>query len=198
MDVRTECALIIDEMEIMSVDISNCPSPHSFSNKVARVLWAVAWCCLFRPSPKILHGWRRSLLRLFGAKIGHGAHPHPSSKIWAPWNLEMGEHSSLGHNTDCYCVEKILIGAHSTVSQYSFLCTASHDCTSPTMPLTTAPISIGEGAWIAADVFIGPGVKIGDGAVIGARSSIFRNVEPWTVVTGNHPMVIRKRKIRGR
>lgn len=182
----------------MNVDISHCPSPHSFSNKLARVLWTITWSCLFRPSPKILHGWRRSLLRLFGAKIGQGAHPHPSTRIWAPWNLEMGEHSCLGHNTDCYCVDRICIGAHSTVSQYSFLCTASHDYTKVTMPLSTAPITIGEGVWIAADVFVGPGVMIGDGAVIGARSSVFRSVEPWTVVAGNPAGVIKRREIRNR
>ena len=180
----------------MSVDVSNCPSPHSFSNKFARLLWIIIWSCLFRPSPKILHGWRRSLLRLFGAKIGHGAHPHPSTRIWAPWNLEMGEHSCLANNTDCYCVNRICIGAHSTVSQYSFLCTASHDYTNPTMPLSTAPIKIGEGVWIAADVFVGPGIEIGDGAVIGARSSVFRSVEPWTVVAGNPAKVIKRREMR--
>ena len=179
----------------MNVDISSCPSPHSFSNKLARVAWAVIWSCFFRPSPRILHGWRRSLLRLFGAKIGDGAHPYPSTRIWAPWNLEMGDHSCLGENTDCYCVDRIRIAAHSTISQYSFLCTASHDYTNPTMPLRTAPITIGEGVWIAADVFIGPGVMIGDGAVIGARSSVFRSVDPWTVVAGNPAKVIKRREI---
>ena len=107
----------------------------------------------------------------------------------------MGDHSCLGENTDCYCVDRICIGAHSTVSQYSFLCTASHDHTNSAMPLITAPIVIGERVWVAADVFVGPGVAIGDGAVIGARSSVYRNIEPWTVVAGNPATVIKKREL---
>lgn len=178
----------------MLIAASSCPSAHSLRNKLGRILWNIIWLMLYRPSPRIFHGWRRFLLRLFGCKIGRGAHPYPSAKIWAPWNLEMGSHSCLGDHTDCYCVDKITIGSHSTVSQYSLLCTASHDYTDPSMPLITAPIVIGEGAWIAADVFIGPGVAIGDGAVIGARSSVFRNVEPWTVVAGNPTRVIKKRE----
>jgi putative colanic acid biosynthesis acetyltransferase WcaF len=162
-------------------------------NKVGRILWSLIWLFLYRPSPRIVHGWRRMLLRLFGAKIGSDAHPYPSARIWAPWNLEMGDHSCLGDHTDCYSVDKITIGPRSTVSQYSFLCTASHDYQDPALPLITAPIAIGEHAWIAADVFVGPGVTIGEGAVVGTRSSVFRNVESWTVVAGNPTRVIKKR-----
>ena len=134
-------------------------------NKLARVLWAGVWLLLYRPSPVPLHGWRRWLLRLFGATVGRGAHPYPSAKIWAPWNLTMGAHSCLSHQVDCYSVDRITLGAHSTVSQYSFLCTASHDYTDPAMPLTTAPITLGDRVWITADVFVAPGVTIGAGAV---------------------------------
>ncbi len=170
-------------------------STHSIRNKLGRIAWAIVWNCLYRTSPRICHGWRRFLLRFFGATIGYGVHPYPSSRIWAPWNLEMGDHSCLADNIDCYCVDKITVGSHSTVSQYSYLCTASHDYTDPSMPLTTAPIVIGENVWIAADVFVGPGVAIGDGAVIGARSSVFRNIEPWTVVAGGPAMFIKKREL---
>jgi putative colanic acid biosynthesis acetyltransferase WcaF len=177
----------------MHVDVSYCPSSHSLSNKLGRVLWGIVWLLLYRPSPKIFHGWRRFLLRLFGAKIGKGVHLYPSAKIWAPWNLEMGDHSCLSYDTDCYCVDKIRIGSHATVSQYSFLCTASHDYTDPYMPLTTAPIEIGDGAWIAADVYVAPGVSIGESAVVGARSSVFKNVATLTVVVGNPAKFIKKR-----
>ena len=182
----------------MGQDSSHYPSPHPLSNRLARVLWVVIWSCLFRPSPRILHGWRRFLLRLFGAKIGTGVHPYPSAKIWAPWNLEMADHSCLGDKTDCYCVDKIYIGPHSTVSQYSFLCTASHDYQDPLFPLITAPITIGARVWIAADVFVGLGVVIGDGAVVGARSSVFKSIEPWTVVAGNPAEALKKREASSR
>lgn len=170
--------------------------PHSLTgrNKLARALWNLIWLLLYRPSPTLLHGWRRLLLRLFGAKIGRDAHPYPSAKIWAPWNLEMGNHSCLSHYVDCYCVAPITLGAYTTVSQYSFLCTASHDYTDPTMPLTTAPITLGERVWITADVFIAPGVSIGDGAVIIARSSVFHDIAPWIVAGGNPAQPIKARR----
>lgn len=170
---------------------SGYPSPHSRTNQLMRILWRTVWLVAYRPSPKIFHGWRRFLLRLFGAKIANDAYPHPSVKIWAPWNLEMGPLSCLGPDVDCYCVDRVVIGARATVSQYSFLCTASHDYHDPLMPLVTAPIVIGERAWVAADVFIGPGVTIGDGAVVGARSSVYRNVETQTVVVGNPARILR-------
>jgi len=170
-----------------------CHNPHPLGNMIGRTLWNMVWRLFYRPSPRILHGWRRFLLRQFGAIVGKNVHPYPTARIWAPWNLEMGDDSCLGDHTDCYCVDKIKIGRRSTVSQYSYLCTASHDYTASSMPLTTAPIVIGEGVWIAADVFVGPGVTIGEGAVIGARSSLFRNIEPWTVAAGNPARVIKKR-----
>lgn len=165
----------------------------SIGNKLIRAVWGLVWLMLYRPSPVPLHGWRCILLRLFGAKIGVGAHPYPSSRIWAPWNLVMAEHSCLSHYVDCYCVDRVELGAHATVSQYSFLCTATHDYTQNDFPLVTAPILIGEHAWMAADVFVGPGVRVGEGAVIGARSTVMRDVEPWTVVAGNPPKIVGRR-----
>ncbi len=172
-------------------------NPHPRSNRVMRVLWQIVWLLAFRPSPRSFHGWRRFLLRVFGAQIGAGAHPYPSVRVWAPWNLEMGPHSCLGPDVDCYCVDRVAIGAWATVSQYSFLCAATHDYRDPTMPLVTAPIVVGERAWVAADVFIGPGVTIGKGAVVGARASVYRNVEPWTVVGGNPARIIKKISAQG-
>lgn len=110
----------------------------------------------------------------------------------------MGDHSCLGEQVDCYCVDKIRIGAHTTVSQYSFLCTASHDYTNPAMPLVTAPITIGERAWVTADVFVAPGVSIGEGAVILARSSVFQNIERWMVAGGNPAKPLKPRVLRAK
>ena len=167
------------------------PSPHSRMNQVLRFLWRLVWLVAYRPSPKAFHGWRRFLLRLFGAKISRRAYPYPSVKVWVPWNLEMGDMSCLGPDVNCYCVDKVVLCAGATVSQYSFLCTASHDYRLPNRPMTTAPITIGQRAWVAADAFIGPGVRIGEGAIVGARASVFRDVAPWTVVGGNPARVIR-------
>jgi putative colanic acid biosynthesis acetyltransferase WcaF len=108
----------------------------------------------------------------------------------------MGDHSCLGEHVDCYCVDRIRIGAHAIVSQYSFLCTASHDYTDPAMPLVTAPIMIGARAWITADVFVAPGVVIGEGAIVSPRSSVFSDVDAWTIVRGNPAKAFRKRVLR--
>lgn len=137
------------------------------------------------------------LLRVFGAQIGKGAHVHPSAKIWWPKNLVMEEHSCLAPNVDCYCVAPVRLGAHSTVSQYSYLCAASHDFEDPHMGLVSAPITLEDQAWVCAAVFVGPGVKIGQGAVVGARASVFKDVEPWTVVAGNPAKFIKQRNLKG-
>lgn len=169
------------------------PKALSISNKLARTLWQLVWLFLYRPSPRIIHPWRCLLLRLFGAKLGKSVHPYPSARIWAPWNLEMGDHACLSEGVDCYTVAKITIGSYTTISQYSFLCTASHDYTKASMPLVAAPITIGERVWITADVYVGPGVTIGDGAVVTARSSIFSDLPPWMVSRGNPAVPVKPR-----
>jgi len=175
-------------------DVQSYPSQHSLRNKLARFAWRMVWLVLYRPSPRGCHAWRRFLLRLFGAKIEGKAHPYPGAKIWAPWNLEMGHLSCLADQVDCYSVDKITIRPHAIVSQYSYLCTATHDYRMAAMPLTTRPILIDAKAWVCADVFVAPGVSIGEGAVVGARSSVFHDIEPWTIASGN-PAKARKRRV---
>lgn len=168
-------------------------SPHPRRNQLGRMIWGVVWLFLFRPSPRTFHAWRSMLLRLFGARIGFRAHIYPRARIWAPWNLQMGDDSCLGDHVDCYCVDKITIGPRSVVSQYSFLCTASHDYRSLALPLTTAPIAIGQDVWIAADVFVGPGVSVGTGSVVGARSTVLRDIGAWAVAAGSPAREIGRR-----
>jgi putative colanic acid biosynthesis acetyltransferase WcaF len=141
-----------------------------------------------------MHGWRRFLLRSFGARVASTAIPYAGARIWAPWNLTMEPGSCVSDHVDCYCVAPIKIGAHATVSQYSYLCSASHDYRDPTMPLVIAPIVIEPEAWVAAAVFVGPGVVVGEGAVVGARSTVLHDVAPWTVVAGSPPIVRSRRE----
>jgi putative colanic acid biosynthesis acetyltransferase WcaF len=108
----------------------------------------------------------------------------------------MGKNSCLANDVDCYCVAPVKLGTHATVSQYAFLCTASHDYEDPDLRLTAKPIEIGDYAWIAARAFVGPGVKIGEGAVVGATASVYRDVPEWTVVGGNPARVIKKRVMK--
>lgn len=179
----------------VKVDLSQARSELGVRNRLGRLLWSLTWNILFRLSPRVFHGWRRMLLRCFGARIGRRVRVYPSAKIWAPWNLAMGDYSCLGPDVDCYCVAPIRIGPHAMVSQYSYLCAASHDFTQPNLPLITSPIVIEEGAWVTADVFVGMGVTVGEGAVVGARSSVFKDVEPWTVVAGNPARFLKRREL---
>lgn len=169
----------------------------SKNNKLLRLCWRVVWVIFYRPSPIPFFGWRRILLRIFGAKIASDkVHIYPSSRIWAPWNLIMERNTCLSHYVDCYNVDIVHLYEDVTVSQYSFLCTASHDYTQKSMPLVTAPIIIKKQAWVTADVFIGPGVIVGEGAIIGARSTVLKDVPAWAVVSGNPAKKIKMRVIK--
>ena len=177
------------------VDRVACPSPHSAANKLARLLWQVAGLLLFRPSPWFWHAPRRAVLRLFGAKVGKHVQIMPSVQIWAPWNLALGDDATVGSGVDLYDVDRIEIGAHATVSQRAFLCTATHDVDHPNMPLKTAPIRIGAGAWVCAEAYVHPGVAIGVDAVAGVRAVVLHDVPPGQIVGGNPAKFIRLRKL---
>ena len=169
----------------------------SVRNRIARQVWNVVWLLLYRPSPDFCSAWRRMLLRVFGAVIREGACPHPRCRIWAPWNLTMEKYSCLANDVDCYCVAPIKLGVRVTVSQHAFLCTATHDYEDPDFQLIAEPIEIGDYAWIAARAFVGPGVRVGEGAVVGATASVYHDVPEWTVVGGNPARVIKKRVTAG-
>ncbi len=119
----------------------------------------------------------------------------PSVKIWAPWNLTLGECATVSHGVDLYCVGRMDIGAHATISQRAFLCTASHEIDHPNMPLVTAPIRIGDGAWVCAEAYVHPGVTLGTDSVAGVRSVVLHDVSERQVVGGNPACEIRTRNI---
>ena len=144
-----------------------------------------------------MHRWRCTVLRVFGARIGIGCRIDPRARIWAPWNLEIGDFVAIAENVDVYSVDKIRIGSKAAVSQRAFLCTASHNIGSLHRPLVHAPIEIGEHAWIAAEAMILPGVVIRKGAVVAARGVATRDIAPWTVVAGNPAKFVKKRMLAG-
>lgn len=162
---------------------------------VKRVLWGLAMP-FFRFSPRIFFGWRRFLLRLFGARVGDQVHIYNSAHIYLPWNLEIGDWSSIGENAFIYNLGPVRIGKHVTISQRAHLCAGTHDYTDPSLPLVKPPINIGNQTWICADAFVGPGVTVGEGSVAGARAVVVRDVAPWKVVGGNPARVIKSRVFR--
>jgi len=189
--------VLIPEYRLMPLALEHYKNRHSVLSKLRRALWNLTWVMLFRTTPRgMLYGWRRFLLRAFGAKIGRGVNVLPSCKVWLPENLTVGDHSCLSEDVTCYCVAPIVIGDQVVVSQGSYLCTASHDISSTIMELTVAPIRIEAQAWVAAQAFVGPGVCIGEGAVVGARAVIMRDVAPWAIAAGNPARVVGQRVLR--
>ena len=168
-------------------------TPWPLKTKIKRALWNLTWS-LFRFSPRRRgNPWRLSLLRAFGAKIHGDPLIHPQCTILQPWELEIGEFSAIGERAEIYNYARVIIGPMTVVSQYTFLCTGTHDYTHPYMPLTWKPITIGAECWVAAGAFIGPGVTVHDGAVVGAYAVVTKDVPPWTVSAGNPCKVIKPR-----
>lgn len=149
------------------------------------LLWWLIQAIAFPLSLHHLNGFRCWLLRLFGAQIGHGVVIRPTARFTYPWKVAIGDYCWVGDDVVFYSIDQIQIGSHSVISQKSYLCTAGHDFNKETFPLLPAPIKIGNGVWIATDCFIAPGVTIGSNAVIGARSSVFRNIANQQVAWGS-------------
>ena len=178
----------------MSYNLNTRTGPSfSWANRLQRTLWALAYWSLFRFSPRPLHGWRRWLLRRFGAQVGQGVHVYPSAKIWAPWNLVLGDECGVGDDVTLYAQDKIYLGAKVVVSQGAYLCTGTHDYRDPGFKLMTRPIRVEAEAWIAAFVFVHPGITIGEGAVIGARSVVDADMPAWKVCSGHPCRVVKDR-----
>lgn len=158
-------------------------------------MWKPFQVVLFSRGPRFLSPLRVASLRLFGARIGNKVLILGGAKIWCPWNLEIGDYSAVGFDVEIYNFAPVKIGEQTVVSQYSYLCTASHDYEVQDMRLYWKPITIGPQCWIAADAFIAPGVTIGEGSIVGARSVVTKDVAPWIVVAGNPARYIKKRRI---
>ncbi len=156
-------------------------------------LWFLLQETLFRFSPIPCYAFRRWLLRRFGAKLGQGVIIRPRARFHYPWRIEIGDYSAIGDDVWLYSIAPIKIGSRSVVSQKSFLCTAGHDYQDVNFKTTAAPIVVGNGVWIAADVFVAPGITIGNDAVIGARSSVFSNIPAGVLAFGNPCKVVRQR-----
>lgn len=165
----------------------------SLRNRTGRAIWNLVSILLFRWSPRPLHKWRSFLLRVFGAKIGRGVHVYPKVKIWAPWNLEIADEVGVADCVILYNQGKIRLGRRSVISQGAHLCAGTHDYDQPGFPLVTKPIDVGAFAWVAAEAFIHPGITIGEGTVIGARSVVTRDLPDWTVCSGFPAKVLKGR-----
>lgn len=170
----------------------------SISNRIRRQTWNICWALFYRSSPRPFHFWRSFLLRCFGAKLGPNCHFYPKSRVWAPWNLVCADAACLSDEAEIYNPSPAFLGSHAVVSQQAFLCGATHDYDDPAFPLISFSISLGAYSWICARASVAPGVKVGEGAVLGLGSVATRDLEPWTIYAGAPARKIKSRERRGR
>ncbi|UJF34327.1 putative colanic acid biosynthesis acetyltransferase [Paenibacillus hexagrammi] len=150
------------------------------------LLWWLVQGSIFRFSIHNMYAWRRFLLRLFGANIGKNVQIRSSARFTYPWKVTIGDHSWVGDHAEFYSLDFITIGKHCVISQHAYLCTGSHDIQDPQFGLITKPICVHDGVWIASDVFVYPGVTVGEMAVAAARSTIMKDI-PTNEVHGGSP-----------
>ena len=179
----------------MIQDLSSFRMPKGFRGRsaISVQIWWLVQSTLFQWSPQFAYGFRRWVLRRFGAKVGNGVLIRPSAKITYPWKVSIGDYAWIGDDVVLYSLGEIEIGSNAVVSQSSYLCAADHDYSQIDFPIRSHKITIGPEAWVAAGVFVGPGVCIGRCAVIGARSSVFKDMPPDMVCFGYPCRVIKKR-----
>jgi putative colanic acid biosynthesis acetyltransferase WcaF len=170
------------------------PKKFRGRNFIIVQLWWAIQTIFFASSPQIFYRWRVFLLRLFGAKIGKNVIIRPSVKITYPWKLTIGDFSWIGDNVELYNLGHISIGNNTIISQRSYLCTGSHDYESKYFDIYEKKIIIGNSCWLATDVFVAPGIEIGDNTVVGARSSVFNSLPSDSVCLGSPAKKIRSRQ----
>lgn len=177
-----------------TLDIQTNRSARKYSRKemVLRVLW-MGGKYLVRFSPRPFFGWRRFVLRLFGAHIGEHVHVYSSTVIYMPWNLRAESWSAIGEDVLIYNLGPVTIGERATISHRAHVCAGTHDYRRADLPLLKPPITIGPQAWICAEAFVGPGVTVGEGAIVGAAAVATRDVEPWMIVAGNPAAPVKRR-----
>ena len=164
------------------------------SGLVVQLWWATDFL-FFKLSPQVMYGWRRFLLRVFGAKIGSNVIIRPSVTITYPWKVSIGNNSWVGDNVELYSLGYIEIGTNVVISQKSYLCAASHDYDKEDFPIWSKKITIEDECWLATDVYVAPGVTIGKGTVVGARSSVFKDLPAGKICVGSPAKVIKDRVI---
>jgi len=168
-------------------------SPWTTRQKLARALWGIVQSTAFSISPHNAYGFRRWLLRCFGAKLDTDVRVRRSARIAVPWNLTMGRNSVLGDHAIVYSLGPVTLGKFVTISQYAHLCAGTHDAEKRSMQLLRPPITLGDDVWIAADAFVGPGVTIGDRTILGARASAFTDLPADVIAVGNPAKPVKNR-----
>jgi putative colanic acid biosynthesis acetyltransferase WcaF len=175
----------MDIGDYQNLNIYKTPKDFRGKSKIIVQLWWLVQSTLFALSPQIMYGWRRFLLRIFGAKIGKSVIIRSSVKITYPWKVKIGDYSWVGDDVVLYSLGDIEIGKNTVVSQRCYICTGSHHYNSKSFEIYAKKITIGNKCWLATDVYVAPSVTISDFTIVGARSSVFKDLPTNKVCIGN-------------
>jgi len=182
-----------ESKHIQNLNSYKTPKGFRGKSKITVQLWWIVYAIFFKLSPQFFYGWRRFLLRSFGAQIGKKVIIRPSAQITYPWKVKIGDYSWIGDEVVLYSLGEIDIGNNTVISQRSYICTGTHDYNSEDFRIYAEKITIGSKCWLATDVYVAPSVTIGDNTVVGAKSSVFKDLPSNKVCLGSPAKPIKDR-----
>jgi len=162
---------------------------------VMRVLWFFLGLPLLRCSMIPGSGFRRALLRLFGARVGRGAVIKPGVRVKYPWLLIVGNHAWIGEDAWIDNLAPVSIGDNACLSQGAYLCTGNHDWADTSFGLVVRPIVLMSGSWVGARAVVCPGVSVWECGVAAAGSVVIHDIAPFEIHSGNPASRVRYRQM---
>jgi len=182
-------------MQYQNLSLFSVPTTFRGRSKITVQIWWIVQATLFAWSPQVLYGWRVFLLRLFGAVIGKDVKIRPSAKVTYPWLLSIGDYSWIGDECTLYNLDKITIGKNVVISHKSYINTGGHDYQKVSFDIFSKPVILEDECWITSDVYVAPGVTVGKGSIISARSSVLKNIPSGKICIGTPAKPIKDRII---
>ena len=186
----------MEELNRSKVKLANFDSTVGLdrcAGKLKEICWYFTKMIFFLSAMPWPSSIKCSLLRLFGAKVGSGVNIKPRVNIHFPWKLTVGNDVWIGEEAFLLNFELLTIGNDVCISQRAFLCGGNHDFRIPEMPYRNGPITLMDGAWIGASVFVSPGVTVGTDSVITAGSVVTGDIAANGIYKGNPLVFIKQR-----
>jgi putative colanic acid biosynthesis acetyltransferase WcaF len=168
---------------------------HPGGNALKRLLWYYINIFFFKSSLFPFYGFKRLLLRSFGAKLGKKVEIKPCVNIKYPWNLTIGDEVWIGENVWIDSLVMITIGSNVCLSQGAVLLTGSHNYKKSSFDLVTGGLTLEDGVWIGAAAIVNQGITIHSHAVLASGSVATKDLEAYSVYQGNPAVKVRTRTI---
>lgn len=180
-------------MKYQDLSLFRVPGSFRGKSKITVQIWWIVQETLFGWSPQFFFGWRVFLLRLFGARIGKNVKIRSSVKITYPWKVKIGDYTWIGDDCMLYSLGDITIGSHVAIAHKVYFNTGGHEYDKKTFDIFFKPVVIEDECWLTTDVYIAPGVTIGKGTIVGARSSVLKDLPPGKICVGTPAQPIKDR-----